>query len=63
LVSELSLYLWFSLWRASFLLSQLSGSDPRSEEGAVVGMVGTGGLGEVMGRVTTKKKEVNDIPR
>jgi len=34
----------------SFLLSQLSGSDPRSEEGAVVEIVGTGVLGEVMGR-------------
>jgi len=31
------------------LLSQLSGSDPRSA-GAVIGMVGTGVLGEVMGR-------------
>jgi hypothetical protein len=45
-VSGLSLYLWFNLWRASFLLSQLSGSDPGSEEG----MVGTGVFGEVMGR-------------
>lgn len=45
----MSLYLWFNLWRASFLLSQLSGSDPRSA-GAAVGMVGTGVLGEVIGR-------------
>ena len=47
LVSEV--YLSFNLLRASPLLSQLSGSDPRSV-GAVVGMVGTGVLGEVMGR-------------
>jgi len=49
LASALSLNLSFNLLRASPLLSQLSGSDPRSV-GAVVGMVGTGVLGEVMGR-------------
>ena len=42
-------YLSFNLLRASPLLSQLSGSEPRSV-GAVVGMVGTGVLGDVMGR-------------
>jgi len=41
LASALSLNLSFNLLRASPLLSQLSGSDPRSV-GAVVGMVGTG---------------------
>jgi len=46
----LSLYLLFSLSRASFLLSQLSGSDPRLA-GADTGMVGTGVLGEVAGGV------------
>jgi len=48
LASALSLNLSFNLLRASPLLSQLSRSDPRSV-GAVVGMVGTGVLGEVMG--------------
>jgi len=42
-------YLSFNLLRASPLLSQLSGSDPGSA-GRVVGMVGTGVLGDVMGR-------------
>ena len=42
-------YLSFNLLRASPLLSQLSGSDPRSA-GVVVGMAGTGVLGDVMGR-------------
>ena len=42
-------YLSFNLLRASPLLSQLSGSDPESV-GVVVGMVGTGVLGDVMGR-------------
>jgi len=45
----LSVYLSFNLLRASPLLSQLSGSDPRSV-GAVVGMVGTGVPGEETGR-------------
>ena len=43
------MYLSFNLLRASPLLSQLSGSDPESV-GVVVGMVGTGVLGDVMGR-------------
>lgn len=50
MASELSLYLWFNFWRASFLLSQLSVSDPRLEGGVTAGIVGTGVLGEVMGR-------------